>query len=267
MKTIRLIHNLPRSGGTIISKCLAAQKDTILLSEIHPNGIEIRKKMGLDPIDFDPIFQFQIWNNSFEKDEYKKISNSDYKFEEKIDLIYEKTESLNKKLVIRDWAFADYFGKPFTEPKYKNSLLEILNKKYKILNLYVIRHPIKTYLSCYNFLNFFRSGYDFDFFIKGYRNYFLNASTNNICIFENFITNPEKSLKKMCDILDIDYDTNYLNKLKDVNLTGDINAVSSVNIHNKDSLAKKKLTEDEIKNQIENRPDFIKLMEDLKNYY
>ena len=35
----------------------------------------------------------------------------------------------------------------------------------------------------------------------------------------------------------------------------------------KDSLAKKKLTEDEIKNQIENRPDFIKLMEDLKNYY
>ena len=123
MKTIRLIHNLPRSGGTIISKCLAAQKDTILLSEIHPNGIEIRKKMGLDPIDFDPIFQFQIWNNLFEKDEYKKISNSDYKFEKKIDLIYEKTESLNKKLVIRDWAFADYFGKPFTEPKYKNTVI------------------------------------------------------------------------------------------------------------------------------------------------
>ena len=32
MKTIRLIHNLPRSGGTIISKSLGAQKDVILLS-------------------------------------------------------------------------------------------------------------------------------------------------------------------------------------------------------------------------------------------
>ena len=46
MKTIRLIHNLPRSGGTIISKCLGAQKDVILLSEIHPDGILISKKNG-----------------------------------------------------------------------------------------------------------------------------------------------------------------------------------------------------------------------------
>ena len=47
MKTIRLIHNLPRSGGTIISKSLGAQKDVVLLSEIHPEGVSIRKKMGL----------------------------------------------------------------------------------------------------------------------------------------------------------------------------------------------------------------------------
>ena len=46
MTEIRLIHNLPRSGGTIISKSLGAQKDVVLLSEIHPNGVEISKKLG-----------------------------------------------------------------------------------------------------------------------------------------------------------------------------------------------------------------------------
>ena len=267
MKTIRLIHNLPRSGGTIISKCLAAQKDTILLSEIHPNGIEIRKKMGLDPIDFDPIFQFQIWNNSFEKDEYKKISNSDYKFEEKIDLIYEKTESLNKKLVIRDWAFADYFGKPFTDPKYKNSLLEILNKKYEILNLYIMRDPLKLYISCLNKLSFFDKHYNFDFFLKGYRNFFLNINKTNICIFENFIKEPEKNLQRMCNILKIQYDHNYLIKLKDVNITGDDNARKSLKIHNNDTISKKKFNEEEILNKIKNHPDFIKLKQDYRDFY
>ena len=67
MKTIRLIHNLPRSGGTIVSKCLGAQKDVTLLSEIHPEGILISKKMGVRSSFFDPIFQSQVWHNLFKK--------------------------------------------------------------------------------------------------------------------------------------------------------------------------------------------------------
>ena len=267
MKTIRLIHNLPRSGGTIISKCLGAQKDVMLLSEIHPEGILISKKMGVLSSNFDPIFQSQTWNNLFEKDEYKKITNSNLKFVEKIDLILEKTELANKKLIIRDWAFADFFGKPFIEPSYKNSLFEILSKKYNILNLYIIRHPLKLYESCFNNLGFFRREYNTDFFIKGYKNYFLNASKNNIFVFENFILEPEKSLKSMCSTLKIDYDKNYLNKLKDIHLTGDPNAKNSINISTKNSVSKKKLIKEDDLNKIKNRADFISLMKDLKNFY
>ena len=267
MKTIRLIHNLPRSGGTIISKCLGAQKDVILLSEIHPEGILISKKMGVLSSNFDPIFQSQTWNNLFEKDEYKKISNSDLKFEEKIDLIFEKTELVNKKLIIRDWAFFDFIGRPFIEPSYKNSLLESLSKKYKILNLYIIRHPLKLLESCCNKWIFFRRDNNFIYLIKGYKKYFLNASEGNICVFENFIGKPEKNLTKMCDILEIDYDNNYSDKLKYVNLTGDGTAKESIEIHNKDSLSKKKLLKEEELNKIKNHPDFTELMRDLKSYY
>ena len=49
MNAIRIIHNLPRSGGTIINKAISAQKDIVLLSEIHPNGHEIRKAMQSKP--------------------------------------------------------------------------------------------------------------------------------------------------------------------------------------------------------------------------
>lgn len=267
MKTIRLIHNLPRSGGTIISKSLGAQKDVVLLSEIHPEGVALSKKMGINVPDFDPIYQSQLWNNLFKEDEYKQICNSNLKFVEKIDLIYEKVELVKKKLIIRDWAFFDFIGKPFIEPSYKNSLLETLSKKYKILNLYIIRHPLKLLESCCNKWIFFRRDNNFIYLIKGYKNYFLNASAGNICVFENFIGEPEKKLSKMCDILEIDYDNNYLDKLKNVNLTGDSTAKKSVEIHNKDSLSKKKLLKEEELNKIKNHPYFMELMQDLKSYY
>ena len=267
MKTIRLIHNLPRSGGTIISKCLGAQKDVVLLSEIHPEGVTVSKKMGVNFPVFDPVYQIQRWNNLFKESEYKEILNSNLKFEEKIELVYEKTELANKKLIIRDWSFVDFFGRPFVEPSYKNSLFEILSKKYRVMNFYLIRHPLNLFKSCYNNLGFFRRDYDFKFFLKGYRNYFLNASKGNICIFENFIERPEKNLKNMCDVLEIDYDNNYSERLKDVNLTGDKIAIESLEIHKKDSLSTRKLLKEDDLNKIENSPDFLELMKDLKDHY
>ena len=71
MDTIRIIHNLPRSGGTIISKSVSAQKNISLLSEIHPFGIEIREKMGVNPDLGDPLYQFQNWYKFFDEEEIK----------------------------------------------------------------------------------------------------------------------------------------------------------------------------------------------------
>ena len=109
MKEIRLIHNLQRSGGTIISKCLGAQDDIVLLSEIHPSGIEVLKKMKRNCDFGDPIFQAQEWNELFKKEEYEKIKNTNYNFEEKISLIVEKTEEKNKKLISYELTTNNFF--------------------------------------------------------------------------------------------------------------------------------------------------------------
>ena len=116
-------------------------------------------------------------------------------------------------------------------------------------------------------MSFFRRDYNPDFFVKGYKNYFLNTLKINIFKFENFILDPEKNLKSMCSTLKIDYDKNYLNKLKDVNLTGDPNAKISINISTRDRVSKKKLIKEEDLNKIKNHADFISLMKDLKGYY
>ncbi len=113
MDKIRIIHNLPRSGGTIISKTISSQKNIVLLSEIHPEGSKVRKMMRVDDELGDPLYQFQTWYKLFSEKEYYEIKNSNLNFIEKIKIIYKKTKEQNKILIIRDWSFIDYFGVPF----------------------------------------------------------------------------------------------------------------------------------------------------------
>ena len=100
--SIRLIHNIPRSGGTIISKCIAAQKNVILLSEIHESGEKARIAMSAKPELADPINQSIISYDLFSDLEKKEHLNKNYNLEKKINIILEKAEKINKKLVIRD---------------------------------------------------------------------------------------------------------------------------------------------------------------------
>ena len=89
MKTIRLIHNLPRTGGTIISKSIGAQKNIILLSEIHPEGVTMRSKMKVNSDLGDPVYQSFKYYNLFTVEEYEN-KNSNIGFEDKIDIILRK---------------------------------------------------------------------------------------------------------------------------------------------------------------------------------
>ena len=266
MKDIRLIHNLPRSGGTIISKCLGAQENIVLLSEIHPYGVEIARKMNLNCDLYDPIFQAHEWNGLFEKEEYEKIRSYNYNFEEKIHLIFEEVEMKNKKLIIRDWCFVDYFGIPYTEPTYKNSILETLNEEFNISNIYILRHPLELYISCFKSFSFFKDNYKFDFFIKGYEKFFLHALKGKIFKYEDFNDNPQDNLKNMCKILEINFNENFRENLKNIKLSGDIKAVASTNIKIKNDVAPILINKED-EDKINSNTNFIRLMKSMKNYY
>ena len=70
----------------------------------------------------------------------------------------------------------------------------------------------------------------------------------------------------MCEILDINFDKNYLSKLKDVNITGDKKAINSTMIEKKENIAQNFFNKED-KNRINNNPNFIKLMKSLNGYY
>ena len=236
MDTIRIIHNLPRTGGTIISKSVSAHKNIILLSEIHPEGIEIRKQMGVQPDWGDPLYQFQNWYNPFKAEEYEQIKSSNLDFLSKIKLIYNKVKNENKKLILRDWSFVDFFGEPYIKPSEKNSLYEILSNNFEIKNIYLLRDPIEMFISCNTKLSFFSKNYTFDTFLKGYNAYLENIKENKFIKFESFIQNTSENLRKISRILDFKYDENYYKNLENTRITGDVGATKSTAINIKKNM-------------------------------
>lgn len=267
MKTIRLIHNLPRTGGTIVSKSIGAQKNIILLSEIHPEGVTMRSKMKVNSDLGDPVYQSFKYYNLFTVEEYEKIKNSNIGFEDKIEIILKKTLLLGKNLIIRDWAFVDFFGIPFSKPTYKNMLFETLKSKYKILNIYLLRNPLETLISCYNSLPFFKDNYKFETFIKSYESFLLDTTDDRNFKFEDFCIYPEENLKRICKKLKIDFDENYLNKLGNIKVIGDPTGIESKKINKEKGNYSKNLLTKEQKDKIDNNNDYKNLMLKLKNYY
>ena len=266
METLRLIHNLPKTGGTIISKCLGAQKNISLLSEIHPQGQQIRDKMAINSLIADPIYQAYKWNNLMTDEEYKNHKDCNKDFKTKIDFIVKKALSVNKILIIRDWSFVDFFGKPFIEPTYKNILLETLQKKFEIQNIFILRNPIETLISCYKNLPFFKDNYNLDFFLNSYRNFFLTASEDRIFKYEDFFTKPNHILMKMCEILKIEYTDEYTKNMKNIILTGSKEGIESNEIFKKIDVADEVMNKKQ-KDNLNNNKLYIKLMRELNNYY
>ena len=73
---IRLLANLARAGGTLLSRCLGAMNGIVLLSEIHPIGTHI----------FSAQSQARDWYNLLTEAE----ANRKYSFSDAIRLIEER---------------------------------------------------------------------------------------------------------------------------------------------------------------------------------
>ena len=257
MNTIRIIHNLPRSGGTIFAKSISAQKDVVLLSEIHPIGPEIRENMGVQPNWGDPLYQFQNWYNLLDINEYNEVKNSNLDFLSKIKFINKKIKNQKKTLIIRDWSFVDFFGRPYVKPSQKLSLIETLSNDFEINNIFLIRDPIEMFISCNQKLVFFQNNYSFDIFLDGYSAYLNKITYDKFIIFENFIQKPSQNLKKISKILNFEFDENFNQNLKNINITGDIEASKSININNRKN--KYNLLSEEQKEQINKNIKYLEI--------
>ena len=203
MRSVRLIHHLPRSGGTVICKCIGSLPRVLLLSEINPLAVST-----MTPL-LEPIFQASFWFRLFDDEAAAAVLASNVSFVEKIIFITDHAAKRGEQLVIRDWTYVDFFAKPYRpEPTYRLSLAEALADHFEIRQAFTVRHPLDQWLS---WINYAERPVDLSLerFMLNCRKFAELAAKTDFIRYEDFVAHREASMEKFCDLLALSYDPIY----------------------------------------------------------
>ncbi len=200
---LRIIHHLHRTGGTLISKCLASLPDIALLSEVHPDA----PFMVLDP-----VFQASFWLRLMNDRAAAGLKNAP--FDEKIATIAALAETRGETLVLRNWAYFDFFGRPFTaQPGYRLSIVDALAPHFELQQIVSVRHPLDQWLSWINYRGTARAE---DFTLSEFLASCLRFHAATAAIprfrYEDFVAAPQPQLEAICAALSLDYDPVFIER-------------------------------------------------------
>jgi len=211
--TIRLLHHLARTGGTIISKCLGCMGGVVLLSEIHPQGM----RFGA----MNPLRQACDWFGLVSPKEVERAGAAP--LAEMVILIHERCEQRGQRLVLRDWSHLDFLGVPFvTRPGYRLGLASALEASFAIVSTATVRHPVDQYLSLRG-LGLMRGVLDLAGFLRGYHRFAEICRSIGFVRYEDFTQEPEREMRTLCDRLEAPYDAGFRQRWADYDkVTGDV---------------------------------------------
>ena len=195
--TLRIVHHLHRTGGTLISKCIASLPNISLLSEVNPNA----ELMVLDPV-FQASFWLRLMNNS----EAEKLE--DASFSEKITVIHRLAAERGEELVIRNWAYLDFFGLPFTSiPSYKLATENVLSDHFELKQIVTVRHPMDQWLSWCAYRGSAKADdYTFRQFVDGCSEFQKQTAKIPYIRYEDFVAKPLPVMREICQQLGLEFD-------------------------------------------------------------
>ncbi len=209
---IRILHQLARSGGTIICRCLASMEHIVLLSEIHPLGIRM----------FNPLQQAMEWYGLLDAAELEAVGREKISFPSAMALIAERCTEQRKILVLRDWSHLDYLGLPFVQPGYRPMLAETLVQDFELIRFATVRHPLDQWLSLTK-NPLFAERLGMGKYLKAVRRFSEMARETGFVRYEDFTANPDTELQRLCSALELPYDSSYRERWANyTNITGDV---------------------------------------------
>jgi hypothetical protein len=193
---LRVVHNLARSGGTLICRCLGSMRGVAVLSEIHPMAIQL----------MNPVAQAKHWFGLLSEDDCARVTIG---FEDAIELIARRSAERGMQLVIREWSHWDYIGLPFVDqPRYRSLLVDILQDRFRLFAAAIVRHPIDQWLSLRE-LALIQGKVSLGSFLQGYRRYADLCVQTGFLRYEDFTCAPQEQLALLCRTLELNYDAGF----------------------------------------------------------
>jgi len=204
--TVRLIHHMARSGGTLISRCLGTMNKVCLLSEIHPLGATAIKPERLR---ISPFGQAVRWHGLFTEADAKRFRTKPPTFQQLMFMIEQRASAKRLDLVVRDWSHLDWVGLPFCKPTYRSLLSETFQGAYDVKRICTVRHPIDQWLSLMKVPIVAQSGLTIDAYLDGMLRFSELCAEIGFVRYEDFTHDPDAHLRTICDTLALGFDEGY----------------------------------------------------------
>jgi len=210
---LRVVRHLACSGGTLISKCLAAMPNVFLLSELHPSSNLHMSGSKPKFLPQDVLTQARYSRLPDVEELAKKV------FTESVKLTEEHVTGRGGQLIIRAHSHSDYcVGDQLSEGC---AVTELLNKHFDIKTVATIRDPVDSYLALKknNWVHFQPDS--FDEYCRRVLAFIDDQRDAAIFSYDEFVNDPVSQMKAICGFLDLKFDDSFMFTFGAFSVTGD----------------------------------------------
>ncbi|MEP7300649.1 MAG: hypothetical protein ABI699_03910 [Caldimonas sp.] len=210
---VRTLHHFACTGGTLISKCIAALPNVQLLSEVDP----------LSPIGVNPDKpRFAPTDMGAQMRQSTRGTSQDLlirMFQGDLRLVFDEAVRNGQRLVIRDHAHSHYcIGDDVPD---RPTLRELLPADLPLRSVVTVRHPLDSYASLVElrWAHFLPS--TIDEYCARYLRFLKAYEGLTVIRYEDFVRTPRDVMRQLGQILDIPYAEDFAELRDAFKISGD----------------------------------------------
>ena len=210
---VRTLHHFACTGGSLISKCLAALPNVQLLSEVDPLSV-IPLRPGR-PI-FSPTDMATLLRQSTRGTRQDLLIEL---FHRQISLVHEDALLQGQRLLIRDHAHSHFCDGP--DVPQRPNFRALLPGGMTVRSVVTVRHPLESFAALANngWISF-EPG-TLDDYCRRYILFLDSYADVPVVHYEDFVRHPESTMQRLCEILDLRYEAQFTDLFSVFQISGD----------------------------------------------
>jgi hypothetical protein len=210
---IRTLHHFACTGGTLISKCIAALPNTQVISEVDPLST-LDHTPGAPR--FTPTDIIELMRHSSRGVDPELVVSL---FLSNLDIIQKNAIQTGSRLVLRDHPHSHYCTGPMVQAR--PSFRSIVAARFPTVALVTVRNPIDSFLALESngWVHF--QPRNFDEYCKRYLSFLAAYEDVPVVKYESFVDAPHEAMADMCAALHLPYSPDFTDLFGAFTLTGD----------------------------------------------
>lgn len=215
---LRTVHHFACTGGTLISRCIASQPNTVLLSEIDPFSPHVSSTTIYAPTDLARHVQ-----SSFRPLSHAAMARY---FSDNLHAMHEATRAEGRRLVLRDHTHSHFCRGQ--APRDQPTIAALLSQSFTIAPLVTVRHPLDSFMALQrNKWVTFAPGTLEEYAVR--YTAFLDAYPDAPLVrYEDFVLDPDSYAERICGHLDLPLGPRWRDHMNAIQLTGDSGRTGTV---------------------------------------